>query len=56
MDLKKIHYFFKAVEYKSFTQAAIVCHIGQTTMSKYSTNEYFTYRYENNRSCLLKTK
>ena len=40
MDLKKIHYFFKAVEYKNFTQAANACHIGQTTMSKYSTNEY----------------
>lgn len=35
MDLNKIHYFFKAVEYKNFTQAAKVCHIGQTTMSKY---------------------
>ena len=88
MDLNKIHYFFKAVEYKNFTQAANACHIGQTTMSKYiavleqelqtqlfirehrtltltkqgkqfcflsnfmskySTNEYFTYRHENNR-------
>ena len=35
MDLNKIHYFFKAVEYKNFTQAANACHIGQTTMSKY---------------------
>lgn len=96
MDLNRIHYFFKAVEYKNFTQAANACHIGQTTMSKYiavleqelqtqlfirehrtltltkqgkqfyegmkniyasyqtfmskySTNEYFTYRHENNR-------
>ena len=56
MDLNRIHYFFKAVGYKNFTQAANACHIGQTTMSKYSTNEYFTYRYENNRSCLFKTK
>ena len=35
MDLNRIHYFFKAVEYKNFTQAANACHIGQTTMSKY---------------------
>lgn len=35
MDLNKIHYFFKAVEYKNFTQAASSCHIAQTTMSKY---------------------
>lgn len=35
MDLNRIHYLFKAVEYKNFTQAANVCHIGQTTMSKY---------------------
>lgn len=35
MYLNRIHYFFKAVEYKNFTQAANACHIGQTTMSKY---------------------
>ena len=35
MDLNRIHYFFKAVEYKNFTQAANACHIGQITMSKY---------------------
>ena len=35
MDLNRIHYFFKAVEYKNFTQASNACHIGQTTMSKY---------------------
>lgn len=52
MDLNRIHYFFKAVEYKNFTQASNACHIGQTTMSKCSTNEYFTYRHENNRSKL----
>ena len=35
MYLNRIHYFFKAVEYKNFTQAANAYHIGQTTMSKY---------------------
>ena len=25
MDLNRIHYFFKAVEYKNFTQAANAC-------------------------------
>ena len=35
MYLNRIHYFFKAVEYKNFTQAANACHIRQTTMSKY---------------------
>lgn len=35
MDLNKIHYFLKAAELQNFTQAAKVCHIAQTTMSKY---------------------
>lgn len=35
MDLNKIHYFFKAAEFKNFTKAASECHIAQTTMSKY---------------------
>lgn len=35
MNLSKIEYFFKAAELENFTQAAQVCHIAQTTMSKY---------------------
>ena len=35
MDINKIHYFFKAVEYQNFTRAANECHVAQTTMSKY---------------------
>ena len=35
MDLSKISYFLKAAELENFTQAAMTCHIAQTTMSKY---------------------
>ncbi len=35
MDINKIHYFFRAAELKNFTKASEVCHIAQTTMSKY---------------------
>lgn len=37
MDLNKIHYFIAAAELQNFTKAAEVCHIAQTTMSKYIT-------------------
>ena len=35
MDINKIHYFFRAAEQQNFTRAAELCHIAQTTMSKY---------------------
>ncbi len=35
MDLRKVEYFLKAVEYENFTKAAESCNIAQTTMSKY---------------------
>ena len=44
MDLNRIHYFFKAVEYKNFTQAANACHIGQTTMSRTRTPNTAIYK------------
>ncbi len=35
MEFRKIKYFFSAAELQNFTKAAEVCHIAQTTMSKY---------------------
>ena len=56
MYLNRIHYFFKAVEYKNFTQAANACHIGQTTMSKYIEQELQTQLFIREHRTLTLTK